>query len=317
MKFPTFKASLAVALLLTTAPMFAQAQTENQGQGKAVITVIPKDKNAQAPALSQQELSLTVNGKNANITQLSPANGRNGALELVVMLDSGATTSLSNQMPEISSFVNSLPSDARVSVAWMENGVAKLTGPLTTDHQAALKGLHIPSGFVGQDASAYFCLSDLARHWPSSDPNARREVVMISDGVDNYNRSYDLNDPYVQAAINDSVRAGLVVYTFYWKNKGAFDSTWYANNLGQNLLNEVTQATGGVSYWQGMGDPVSFQPYFQDLNKRLGNQYEVGFVAPLANKPQVVGMKLKAEGVSGAKVDAPQEVFVGRVGPGM
>lgn len=315
MRFPRTRISLAAGLLLMVAPLFAQAQQaspEGQGQGQAVITVVPKGKDASAPALSQQNLSLTVNGKSANITRLTPATGRTGALEIVVMLDSGARTSLSTQIPEINSFIKGLPPDARVSVGWMENGVTKLTAPLTTDHDAAIKGLHIPGGFAGEDASPYFCLSDLAKHWPSTDPNARREVVMISDGADYYYRSYDMNDPYVQAAVTDSVRAGLVVYSIYWKNKGRFDQTWYANNLGENLLLEVTQATGGNSYWEGMGDPVSFQPFFEDLNKRLGNQYEVGFVAPLKNKAQVVSLKVKTEGVSGAKVDAPQQVYLGR-----
>jgi len=312
MRFPKCKASLAVALLLTAAPFFAQAQSENQGQGQAVITVIPKGKDASAPALSQQNLSLVVDGKNANITRLTPANGRTGTLELVIMLDAGARTSLSSQLPDIASFVKTLPPDARVAIAWMDNGVARLTGPLTTDHQSALSGLHIPSGFAMQDASPYFCLSDLAKHWPSNDPNARREVVMISDGVDYYYRRYDPDDPYVQAAVTDSVRAGMVVYSIYWKNKGRFDQTWYANDSGQNLLLEVTQATGGTSYWEGMGDPVSFQPFFKDLDKRLGNQYEVGFVAPLKNRPQVLSMKVKTDGISGAKIEAPQQVYVGR-----
>jgi len=313
MRFPILKASLAAALLLAAAVYPGQAQqTENQGQGRALITVIPKGKNASAPQLSQQNLSITVGGKSANITRLTPATGRNGALELVMMLDSGASTSLGTQMSDIKNFITSLPPDARVSLAWMQNGVAHLTGPLTTDHQAALRGLHIPSGFAMEDASPYFCLSDLAKHWPSSDPNARREVVMISDGADYYYRSYDLNDPYVQSAITDSVRSGLTVYTIYWMNKGRYDRTWYANNLGQNLMLEVTQATGGNSYWEGMGNPVSLQPFFKDLDKRLGNQYEVGFVAPLQNKSRVLNMKVKTEGVSGAKIVAPQQVYVGR-----
>ena len=32
------------------------------------------------------------------------------------------------------------------------------------------------------------------------------------------------------------------------------------------------QATGGKSFWQGMGNPVSFQPYFEELTRRLRNQ---------------------------------------------
>ena len=89
MTFPACKFGLAAALLLTAAPLFAQ--TENQGQGKAVVTVVPKGENDSAPTLSQQNLSLTVGGQSANITNVTHANNRNGALELVIMLDSGAT----------------------------------------------------------------------------------------------------------------------------------------------------------------------------------------------------------------------------------
>jgi hypothetical protein len=305
-------AGSVAALLLMAAPLFAQtSQTENQGQGQSVLTVVPKGKDATAPPLTPQNVSIKVDGKDANITRLTPARDGNGPLELVVMIDSGARTSLGTQMSDIADFIKGLPPDAHVSLGYMENGVTRLTGPLTTDHESVVKGLHIPSGFAGEDASPYFCLSDLAKHWPSSNPNARREVVMISDGVDYYYRRYDPDDPYVQSAITDSVRAGLVVYSIYWKNKGRFDETWYANNSGQNLLQELTQATGGNSYWEGMGDPVSLQPYFKDLDRRFQNQYEVAFVAPLKNKPQILNMKVKVEGVP-AKVDAPQEVYVGR-----
>jgi hypothetical protein len=173
-----------------------------------------------------------------------------------------------------------------------------------------LKGLRIPSGSPGENASAYVCLSDLAKHWPSQDRSARRIVVMITDGVDYYNPRYDPEDPYMQTAITDSVRSGLVVYSIYWENKGRFDRTWYANNAGQNLLLQLAEATGGESYWQGLGNPVSFAPYFKDLNRRLQNQYEVAFTAPV-NKPGVESMKLKVNN-GAAKVDAPQQVYVGR-----
>jgi hypothetical protein len=58
-----------------------------------------------------------------------------------------------------------------------------------------------------------------------------------------------------------------------------------------------------------MGNPVSFKPYFKDLDRRLQNQYEVAFTAPV-NKAGVESMKVKVNAVSG-KVDAPQQVYVG------
>ncbi len=109
---------------------------------------------------------------------------------------------------------------------------------------------------------------------------------MVTDGVDYYNLRYDPDDPYVQAAIADAVRARIVIYSIYWRNQGRFDRTMYANDSGQNLMLEVTQATGGHSYWEGFGNPVSFQPFLEDLTRRLQNQYEISFAAPIdRNKP--------------------------------
>lgn len=312
-----FRLKLAIAaasgVLLAAAPLIAQGN-EGQTRGQAVITVLPKGDNAQAN-VSQQDLQVKVDGKDATITNWMPLRGQNDQLEVVVMLDAGARTSLATQFGDIQNFLKTLPPDAKAALAYMEYGTAHMVSPLTTDRSAVLKGLQIPSGFPGENASAYICLSDLAKHWPSGDRAARRVVVMISDGVDYYDPHYDPQDPYMQAAITDSVRAGLVVYSIYWQNSGRFDRTMWANNAGQNLLMQVTQATGGESYWEGMGNPVSFKPFFKDIDRRLQNQYEVAFTASV-NKPGVESMKVKVN-AGDTKVAAPQQVYVGRTNPGM
>jgi hypothetical protein len=131
--------------------------------------------------------------------------------------------------------------------------------------------------------------------------------------VDNYERRLDLEDPYVEAAINDSVRAGLVVYSIYWLNQGLADSTMYANNSGQSRLYQVTEATGGKNLWNGIGNPVSLQPFLEELASRLANQYELGFSARLDGKPTIETLKLKIEGPA-VEVAAPKQVFVERAG---
>jgi len=312
MKKMALAMSLAAGALMVAAPAFPQ--NENEGRGQAVITVLPAHNSEAAPAsLSQQDLQLKVNGKDTTITNWTPLRGQNDQLEVVVLIDSSARASIGTQLNEIGGFVKNLPASAKVSIAWMVNGTAQLATPLTTDHQQALKGIHLPAGFPGASASPYFALSNLAQHWPSNDRGARRVVVMISDGIDYYNPRYDPEDPYMQASITDSVRAGLVVYSIYWQNQGRFDRSRYGTDAGQNLMLNVTQATGGNSYWQGYGNPVSFQPFFKDLERRLENQYEVAFTTPLKGKPDVASMKLKVNGISG-KVDAPQQVFVARSG---
>ncbi|MGB7548269.1 MAG: hypothetical protein WBM14_11005 [Terracidiphilus sp.] len=297
---------MAAGTLLMTAPAFPEATT---GQGQAVVTVLPK-MNKEAPVkILPEDLQVKLNGKESSVTDWVPLRGVHSDLELVVLIDDGASSDIGSQLDQIADFINSLPANVKVGVGYMKNGRAAMGGPLSTDHPLVARGLHLPGGGPGSSGSPYFCLSDLAQHWPSSDHAARHEVVLITDGVDNYSPRFDPDDPYVQAAINDSARAGLVVYSIYWPNRGRGDNSFNTSNAGQSLLAQVTEATGGASYWMGSGPPVSFKPYFEDIALRLRNQYRLSFASALQGKPEVQNMALKVGGPA-AKVYAPQQVFV-------
>lgn len=300
--------TLAATAMFATFPAFAQ-KYDQSGQGRAVVTILPSAKNGTVNQVPAQNLKLKINGKESAVTNFTPLQEANSPVELVLLIDGGARTSLGSEFNELQSFVKEMPPNSKMTIGYMDSGQARLAGPLSSNPAEVLKGLHLSTGFPGSNASPYFCLSDLAKNWPSHDRTARREVLMITDGVDNYERRFDPEDPYVATAINDSVRAGLVVYSIYWKDMGRFNSGWYETNAGQNLLLMVTQATGGNSYWQGTGNPVSLRPFLQDLRRRLSNQYELSFTAPSNGKPQVETMKVDLK-VPSAKVDAPQKVLV-------
>jgi hypothetical protein len=277
-----------------------------------VVTVLPKQEGALPPSVTGQDLSVKVDGKPARVTSWMPFQSPENSLELVLLIDGSARSALGGQFDSIKSFVKSLPPNTKAAIAYMQNGNAIFSGPLSADHAEVLRGLHLPAGSPGSNASPYFCLSDLAKHWPSADREARREVVMVTDGIDPYYMRFDLDDPYLQAAIADSVRARLVVYSIYWQGMGNASSSRYENNAGQSLLAEVTEATGGKSFWIGMGNPVSFQPFLDELTRRFRNQYELCFVSSLNGKPQVESMKLKLS-APGAEVDSPGQVMVNPV----
>lgn len=301
--------TLVVAGLLATTSLPMLAQGDHQGRGQAIITVLPKNEKGPDTNISQQAVQIEVNGKRIGLDNWTPFHGSQTNVELVLLIDGGARESLGREWDDITHFVQGLPPNVRFSLGYMENGRAVLGTPLTTDHARALQSLHLPVGVPGYSASPYFCLSDLAKHWPSTDRSARREAILITDGVDYYERRYDPDDPYVQAAISDAARARLVVYSIYWKNVGRGDRGWYATDSGQNLLAEVTQSLGGNSYWIGFGNPVTLSPYFDDFERRLRNQYELGFTAPLRGKPEVETLKVKVNAPD-IKVTAPQRVFV-------
>jgi hypothetical protein len=293
-------------VLACATPGFAQEDTAN---AQTVVTVMPK--SGEAPPLQKQDLKVWANGKPSDITSWQPLRGDNAGLEFVVLIDDSARSSLGLQLNDVGKFIQSLPPNALAGVAYMQNGRAVFAQSLTPDHALAAKSLRLANGVPGGNASPYFCLSDLAKHWPSQSRNNRREVLMITDGVDRYQLRYDPEDPYLQAAITDSQRAGLIVYSIYFRDTGRIDRTFYETDAGQNLLTQLTHATGGKLYWQGLSNPVSFQPFLTDLNRRLENQYELGFIAPAKSKPDLVELKVKSD-IGHVNIDAPEHVYVGR-----
>lgn len=316
MKMRVFPVAVLAAGFFTFAATTVFAQSDfNQGRGKAVVTVVPQKNASVSPEISENQLALKVNGKPATVSKWERLQGSSAPLQLVVMIDDGARRSIGTQLKDIAQFIQKLPPSAEVAVAYMDNGRANFSGPLSRDHSAVARELRQPLGQPGVSGSPYFCLSDLAHHWPSNNQSARRTVVMISDGVDNYEVRYNPEDPYLQAAIHDAVRSRISVYSIYWRSGGAFDRSWYAASDGQNLLAELTDATGGYSYWQGVGNPVSLQPYFENLSKRLSNQYGLTFTVPLSGNPGVEALSLRANGAS-AKLVAPKQVYVGHPASG-
>lgn len=311
------KRHFGIFICAITASFFAIAGApaqngDDSGGGNAIVTVLPNHANEQRPNISQQDVKqIKVADKDAQVTGFTPLAGPNSPVELVFLIDSGARTSLGTQLSEITSFVQEAPQNTKMAIAYMQNGSAVLGSQLSSDPAQVLQALRLPGGPVGASASPYFCLSDLAKHWPSNNRSARRIAVLIADGIDYYNLRYDPNDPYVQTAIDDSVRNGLVVYFLFWGDAGRISHSGWEQNAGQNLMLQVTQATGGYSYWQGFGNPVSFKPYLEDLRNRLANQWGLSFAAPLSGKggAQVERLDFKMS-VPAAKVDAPQKVLV-------
>ena len=306
MKLKAVAAGLVLSALAYVLP--AVAQQGDIVSAQTVVTVVPK--NGEAPELQQQNLKVWADGKQSEVTSWQALRGDRAGLEFVVLIDDSARSSIGLQLNELSKFIQAMPPTTLVGVAYMQNGRAAFEQNLTADHALAAKALRLTSGVPGGNSSPYFCLSDLVKRWPSEDPKNRREVLMVSDGVDRYNLRYDPDNPYVQAAITDAQRARVIVNSIYFRDTGRLDRSGYETNAGQNLLAQVTQTTGGKLYWEGLSNPVSFQPFLQDLSKRLENQYELGFTARARSKPDLIQLKVKTD-ASRVNVDAPQRIPLG------
>jgi hypothetical protein len=298
--------AVAAALALFTVPAWAQSDNFT---GRAILTVLPAHPDEQSATLNASQLEVKLDGKQATITSLTQLTSANSPLELVLLIDGAVRTSLYGQVSDILGFAKEIPSNTTMTIAYMANGQAAIQGPLSSDAAQIEHGLHMTAGGPGSNASPYFCLSDLAKHWPSKNTDARRVVVMITDGFDEYNPHYDPEDTYVRSAIDDSLHAGIVVFTMYWRDQGHAGSSESESDTGENLLLEVAQTTGGNGYWQGNSNPVSLKPYFDDLRSRLRSEYALDLSAPFKGKPFIASLKVKASAPN-AKVTAPRSVYL-------
>jgi hypothetical protein len=190
----------------------------------------------------------------------------------------------------------------------MQNGTAQITQNLTADHTQASKALRLPLGTPGVNASPYFSLQDLIKRWPAT--NARRQVVMVSDGIDLYYNMADLQDPYVTAAISDAQRAGVVVFAIYNPGAGHYARSYWRSYWGQLYLSQIADETGGESYYIGFnGAAVSFVPYLDDVQHRSNNQYLLTFLAQPAQKSGMQPVKLRTE-LSNTELVGADRVYV-------
>ena len=156
----------------------------------------------------------------------------------------------------------------------------------------AAKALRLPLGDAGASGSPYFSLVDLIKRWPEGP--VRREILMVSDGIDRFGGGGPSN-PYVDSAIEEAQRAGVIIYSIYSPGMGHYGHSFWRMNWGQNYLSQISDETGGESYYLGFGAPVSFAPYLDDLNHRLTRQYLLTFLAKPERKAGFQQFKLRTE----------------------
>lgn len=119
---------------------------------------------------------------------------------------------------------------------------------------------------------------------------------MISDGVDLYYGSGDIQDPYLQESIANAQRAGIVVSAIYTPGVGHAGHSHWQTYWGQLYLAQLADESGGESYSIGFyGTPVSFAPYLDDLTRRMSHQFLLTFLARPPKKAGLQPVKLRTE----------------------
>jgi hypothetical protein len=112
----------------------------------------------------------------------------------------------------------------------------------------------------------------------------------------------------VQVAPEAATRR-VAIFSIYTPGSGHFGHTFWRINWGQNYLSQLSDETGGESYYLGSEAPVSFSPYLDDVSHRLLHQYLLTFLAEPVSKAGMQSVKLRTE-VSNAELVAADRVYV-------
>ena len=285
--------TLMLAAVVNGTAFAQQAPNANGNPVRMIVTVEPR-KGSEVPVVNREDV-MVYEGKNRDqVTAWVPAQGDQAGLEFFVLIDDGASSALDTQLRDIKNFISALPPTAKVGVAYMQNGIAQIERNLTSDHDLAAKAVRLPLGYFAASASPYFSLSDLVKRW-QPDGN-RREVLMVTNGVDPYYGTGDTFDPYLASAIEDSQRAGILVSSIYAPGGGHFGHSYWLNYWGQIYLAKLTEETGGEGYYIGFTGPApDFSPYLRDATDRLNHQYLLTFLAKPQKKNGLQPVKLRTE----------------------
>jgi hypothetical protein len=304
--------ALAMGICLGISGGFATTAAQETSTGRAVVTAETKAAEG-VITIPKQSISVYQNRKLLDVAGWTPLRGARSGLQLVLLLDDSSRGNLGLQLNDIRSFLSGLPPTTQVAIGYMRNGTPNLVQNFTADHAQAAKALRLPQGIAGGNGSPYFCVSDLVKHWPGGNNDVRREVIMVTDGVDRYSGGrFDPENPYVRAATNDAQKAGVIIYSIYYRGAGRLDRSFVATDGGQNYLTQISGDTGGKVYLEGFGNPVSFAPFLSDIQRKLQNQYELSFVSTA--KPGLQPLRVKTNQPN-TSLQFPARVPIGGVTP--
>jgi hypothetical protein len=282
---------------------------ENNIPGVPVSVVITAEARhgKDVPALESGDLRVREAGANRQITELTHF-GQNDHVQILLLIDNSAENNFDVQISSLKQWVNSLPPSVEIGVGYMGNGTVQNAFPMSVDHAGAANSIRVSLGLGGADVSPYDSLSEAIKRWPAGN-SARKEVVMITSGIEGLGGGPAPQNLYVNRSIQDAQRAGVLVFGIYNPSAGHAGHTLWQISFGQNLLSQLCDETGGESYITTLSPPVSFVQFLDDIVHRLRDQYQLTFVAGAENKGGLQTLKVSVQNKQ-ADVAAPSAVFV-------
>src|SRR3989442_7134950 len=154
--------ALLAVTALATSRVVAQQTSSTGVPVHMVVTVEPRH-GSNVPVINREDVMVYQGHDRAKVTDWLPLQGEHAGLQLFILIDDAANTSLGSQLEDIRQFINAQPATTAIGVAYMRNGTADILQNLTNDHAQAGKALRLPFGDAGAAGNPHFSLVCLVK----------------------------------------------------------------------------------------------------------------------------------------------------------
>jgi len=302
-----------------------QKAPSSSAEVHVVITDMAVQSDSELPRLREGEVKVKQGKTFLQVTQLVPAQGDNAALQLMILIDDTLNPVIGGNLNDLKEFIKAQPPSTVIGIGYMSNAGVNVVQNFTPDHDLAVKAVRLPRGLLSTMDSPYLSLISLVKGWTQQ--TVRREVLMVSDGIDrlrgetptpsrlgpNFGSVYH-SMPTLSAdatsASEISQRYNVIVHSLYAVGVGRAGRGSWDLQMGLSGLSKIADETGGECYSLGTSNPVSFKPYLERLQRTLDNQYYLVFLAIPKKNAGLQRVNILTE-ISNSEIAAPNNVWVG------
>jgi hypothetical protein len=305
-----FSSFLVLAIsMISVFPAHAQGQAASSSNVPVTtyVTVLGPKYTA-PPALSKSDVNVDEGKQKKEVTNWVPAQGDRAGLLLAIVIDDANTTDLGSQLGDLRSFVTSQADTTNIGVFYASNGTIQTASQFNKDHEAVAKTIRLPFGNGGAYSSIYLSVMNLIKGWPNT--GARREILLIADGIDRFRGDYPTS-PDVDTTVDIAQKAGVMIHTLYANGVGRAGRNSFRVTMGQSNLSKISDETGGESFFQGFSAPISYGPYLQQLDLVLKNQYWLTYATDRSKKSKGELRKFRVRTEQkGVEISSADRIFV-------
>src|SRR5260370_9523149 len=137
-------AFLAVAALASGLWSAAAQEASSTGVAVHVVVTVEPRHGSNVPVINREDVMVYQGHDRAKVTDWLPLQGEHAGLQLFILIDDPASSSLRSQLEDIRQFIDAQPSTTAIGVAYMRNGTADILQNPTNDHAPAPKPLPLP-----------------------------------------------------------------------------------------------------------------------------------------------------------------------------